>query len=262
MNIIATRGLKKSYGKKSSRFDALKGINLDIKEGESVAIIGKSGSGKSTLMHLLALLDKPTEGKVGINGQISSRLKERKINKLRNREFGFVFQQFFMNSNDTVLNNVVLPLKIAGVSGRERKKRAMEALKTVELDDKARSKARNLSGGQKQRVCIARALVNNPKVIFADEPTGNLDSNTGKRVEDLLFSLNVNNGITLIVVTHDQDLAERCDRQIHIKDGLIESDSNRREKEQASEVALPTNRPSKKTGSLPKKRNVKKGAKQ
>jgi putative ABC transport system ATP-binding protein len=120
---------------------------------------------------------------------------------------------------------VVLPLKIAGVSKRERKKRAIAALETVELDDKAKAKARDLSGGQKQRVCIARALVNNPKVIFADEPTGNLDSATGEKVEDLLFSLNLNQGITLIIVTHDTDLAERCDRQIHIKDGLIESDS-------------------------------------
>jgi putative ABC transport system ATP-binding protein len=230
MNVIAARGLKKSYGKKSSKFDALRGIDLDIKEGESVAIIGKSGSGKSTLMHLLALLDEPTAGRVGINGQVASKLKERRVNKLRNHDFGFVFQQFFMNANDSVLNNVVLPLKIAGMNGHERKKRAMEALKTVELDDKAKSKARDLSGGQKQRVCVARALVNDPKVIFADEPTGNLDSATGEKVEDLLFSLNVNNNITLIIVTHDDDLAGRCDRQIHIKDGQIESDSAKKPK--------------------------------
>jgi putative ABC transport system ATP-binding protein len=229
MNVIAARGLKKSYGKKSSKFDALRGIDLDIKEGESIAIIGKSGSGKSTLMHLLALLDKPTDGKVGVNGHIASKLKERQVNKIRNQEFGFVFQQFFMNANDTVLNNVVLPLKIAGIGARERKRRAMEALKTVELDDKAKAKARDLSGGQKQRVCIARALVNNPKVIFADEPTGNLDSATGERIEDLLFSLNMNQGITLIVVTHDSELASRCDRQIHIKDGLVDSDSAKRQ---------------------------------
>ncbi|MDR0591555.1 MAG: ABC transporter ATP-binding protein [Candidatus Nomurabacteria bacterium] len=224
MNVIAARGLKKSYGKKSSRFDALRGIDIDIKEGESVAIIGKSGSGKSTLMHLLALLDKPTEGKIGVNGKIASKLKERQVNKLRNQEFGFVFQQFFMNANDSVLSNVILPLKISGISKRERKNRAMEALKTVELDDKAKAKARDLSGGQKQRVCIARALVNNPKVIFADEPTGNLDSTTGEKIEDLLFSLNLNNRITLIIVTHDSDLAARCDRQLHIKDGKIKKD--------------------------------------
>lgn len=230
MNVIAARGLRKVYGKKSSKFEALKGIDLDIKEGESIAIIGKSGSGKSTLMHLLALLDKPTEGKIGVNGNIANKLKDRQINKIRNREFGFVFQQFFMNANDSVLNNVMLPLKIAGAGKRERKARAMEALKTVELDDKAKSKARDLSGGQKQRVCIARALVNDPKVIFADEPTGNLDSATGEKVEDLLFSLNVNQGITLIIVTHDDDLASRCDRQIHIKDGQIESDSAKKPK--------------------------------
>ena len=183
-NLLTVRGLHKTYGKRDSKFEALRGINLSINRGESVAIIGKSGSGKSTLMHLLALLDRPTKGEITLNGTKTSKLKQRQLNTLRNKEFGFVFQQFFMNANDTVLNNVMLPLKIAGVGSRERKKRAMHALTVVGLESKAKNKANNLSGGQKQRVCIARAIVNNPAVIFADEPTGNLDSVTGEKVEE------------------------------------------------------------------------------
>ncbi len=219
--LLSTRDLRKSYGKRSAAFEALKGLNLEIYEGESVAIIGKSGSGKSTLMHLLALLDKPTEGTIKLEGKNTSQLHARKLNVIRNKEFGFVFQSFFMNSNDTVLNNVILPLKIAGVGFRERRRRAMDALRVVGLAEKAKNKANDLSGGQKQRVCIARAIVNDPKVIFADEPTGNLDSATGDRVIKLLFGLNKRKGITLIIVTHDQDLANMCDRQIRIADGEI-----------------------------------------
>ena len=222
--LLSTRDLKKVYGKRDSKFEALKGVDLDIQKGESVAIIGKSGSGKSTLMHLLALLDKPSEGHITLNGKNTSKLKQRKLNRLRNKEFGFVFQSFFMNSNDTVLNNVILPLKIAGIRRGERRRRAMEALKTVELDDKAKNKAKDLSGGQKQRVCIARALVNNPKVILADEPTGNLDSITGAKIEELLFNLNREKEITLIIVTHDEELAEKCGRRIRIADGQIVAD--------------------------------------
>ena len=219
--IIATRHLGKVYGKKSAAVTALDDVNLTIRQGESVAIVGKSGSGKSTLMHILALLDTPSSGAVAIDGQNAAKLKTREINRLRNKHFGFVFQQFFMNSRDSVIDNVMLPLKIAGVKSRERRRRAMSALKIVELDDKAKAKANDLSGGQKQRVCIARAIVNNPSVIFADEPTGNLDSATGARVENLLFGLNQQKKITLIIVTHDADLAAKCDREIHIKDGRI-----------------------------------------
>ena len=225
--LLSTRDLHKVYGKRDTRFEALKGIDLDIYEGESVAIIGKSGSGKSTLMHLLALLDKPSQGTIKLNGKNTSKLHAGKLNELRNREFGFVFQSFFMNSNDTVLNNVILPLKINGIGFRERRRRAMEALRVVELAEKAKNKANDLSGGQKQRVCIARAIVNDPKIIFADEPTGNLDSATGERIIKLLFGLNKKKGITLIIVTHDQDLADRCDRQIHIADGMISEESKR-----------------------------------
>ena len=216
--------VSKIYGKRENAFKALTNINLKIYEGESVAIVGKSGSGKSTLMHILALLDKPTEGNIKIDGKDSTKLKGRALNKLRNRYFGFVFQQFFMNSYNSVLDNVLLPLKIAGTSRRTRKARALQALKEVDLDQKAKNKGINLSGGQKQRVCIARAIVNNPKVIFADEPTGNLDSATGDKIEKLLFGLNKEKGITLIVVTHDEELAAKCSRQIHIADGHIISD--------------------------------------
>ncbi len=223
-SLLQTKDLKKVYGKRDTVFEALKNVNIDIESGESVAIIGKSGSGKSTLMHLLALLDQPSKGDIYLNGQNTSKLKNRKLNRLRNKEFGFVFQSFFMNANDTVLNNVILPLKIAGIGRRERKRRAMEALKVVELDDKFKNKAKDLSGGQKQRVCIARAIVNNPKVIFADEPTGNLDSATGEKIENLLFDLNRDKGITLIIVTHDEELAAKCKRQIRIADGAVVAD--------------------------------------
>ena len=221
MAVIEAKNIKKSYGKNETKFDALKGVDLKVEKGESVAIIGKSGSGKSTFMHILALLDQPTSGDIYLNGKNVTSIRKKVLNKTRNEEFGFVFQQFFMNAKDTVLNNVLLPLKIGGISGSKRKKMALDALKAVGLEDKVRNKANNLSGGQKQRVCIARALVNNPQIIFADEPTGNLDSATGKKIEELLFDLNKNKGITLIIVTHDPDLAARCDRQVHVRDGLI-----------------------------------------
>jgi len=220
--------LSKTYGKRQSAFQALNDINLTINQGESIAIIGKSGSGKSTLMHLLALLDTPTRGTIKIDGTDTKKLKKRQINRLRNRRFGFVFQQFFMNPHDTVLENVLLPLKISGTRRKTRKKLAEEALKTVELSNKIKNKANNLSGGQKQRVCIARAIVNSPKVIFADEPTGNLDSATGDKIINLLMDLNKNQGVTLIIVTHDEDLAALCQRQIRIADGKIVSDTTRK----------------------------------
>lgn len=221
MSIIEVRELKRSYGKQATRFEALKGVSFSIEEGESVAIIGKSGSGKSTLMHILALLDQPTSGDIILNGENATGIKGRRLDEVRNKTFGFVFQQFFMNAKDSVMTNVLLPLKIAGISMKERRRMALEALKAVELDDKLDNKASDLSGGQKQRVCIARALVNNPKIIFADEPTGNLDTATGDKIEKLLFDLNRDKGITLIIVTHDDELASRCNRQIRIKDGLL-----------------------------------------
>jgi putative ABC transport system ATP-binding protein len=218
--VLEAQSIQKSYGRGDSRFDALKGVSLQIARGESLAIIGKSGSGKSTLMHILALLDAPDAGTLAISGVDSASLSQADIHRLRNRDFGFVFQQFFLVPDATVLENVVLPLKIAGVGTRERTERGMAALRALELDDKAKNRATALSGGQKQRAVIARALVNNPTVIFADEPTGNLDTVTGGLVEDILFDLNRTQGITLVIVTHDEELAARCDRQIHLRDGL------------------------------------------
>lgn len=223
--IISVKDVHKSYGRGQNRFDALRGVSFDIREGESIAIVGKSGSGKSTLMHVLALLDAPTSGRVELEGVDTSTLRGRRLNKTRNKTFGFVFQQFFLTGNTSVLDNVILPLKIAGVGRSERQRRGHAALEQLELDDKARNKAVDLSGGQKQRTVIARALVNNPRIIFADEPTGNLDSATGAVVEDILFALNREHGITLIVVTHDDDLAQRCDRRLYIRDGLLVEDS-------------------------------------
>lgn len=221
MSLIETRNVTRTYGKGTTKFDALRGISLSINKGESVAIVGKSGSGKSTLMHIIALLDHPTSGSVLLNNEPTVKIKQRALNKVRNQTFGFVFQQFFLNAKDSVLDNVMLPLKIAGVTGKKRKLLALEAIKAVGLENKINNKASELSGGQKQRVCIARALVNNPQIIFADEPTGNLDSVTGAIVEDILFNLNKEKGITLIIVTHDPDLARKCQRQVQIKDGQV-----------------------------------------
>ena len=233
--ILSAKDLVRDYGKGENKFRALDHVSLNINKGESVAIIGKSGSGKSTLMHLLALLDRPTEGEISVNGINAERLRPKQLNILRNKTYGFVFQQFFMNAHNSVLENVELPLKIAGVGVRERRKLALKALEIVDLTAKAKNKATDLSGGQKQRVCIARAIVNNPSVIFADEPTGNLDSNTGKKVEDLLFSF-AKAGRTLVLVTHDIDLAKKCDRAIHIRDGKIVEEI--REKSKISGVKL------------------------
>ena len=223
--IMSVTDVHKSYGRGQNRFDALRGVSFDVHEGESVAIVGKSGSGKSTLMHLMALLDAPSSGTIDLEGVDTGTLRGNRLNRARNRTFGFVFQQFFLTGDTTVLDNVVLPMKIAGYGRAERRRRALAALEQLELETKAGSKAADLSGGQKQRVVIARALVNNPRILFADEPTGNLDSQTGAVVEDILFALNREHGITLIVVTHDEDLAARCDRRISLKDGLVVHDS-------------------------------------
>lgn len=229
-NIIIAKDIHKTYGKKSAQFNALRGIDLKVKKGESLAIVGKSGSGKSTLMHLLATLDAPTSGSIEIDGAEVTKLNSAQIDKIRNQKFGFVFQQFFLNPNDTVAENVATPLLIRGIPRARRQALAKKALSSVGLADKASSKAKDLSGGQKQRVCIARAIVADPEVIFADEPTGNLDSSTGRQVEDLLFKLNKENGITLIVVTHDESLAGRCLRRINIKDGRIDKQANQANK--------------------------------
>lgn len=219
--MLEAKDLSKTYTSDGVAFEALKNVDLKINSGDCLAIVGKSGSGKSTLMHLLACLDEPTEGQVLIDGQDISTLSEKAKNTLRNEKFGFVFQQFFLNGRDTVFENVVLPLKIRGASGSKINAAASDALEAVGLGDKQKKNAKDLSGGEKQRVCIARALVSSPSVIFADEPTGNLDSATGAAVEDMLFDLNREKGITLVIVTHDSDLAAKCSRVIEMKDGRI-----------------------------------------
>ena len=219
--MLEASGLSKTYVSDGVGFNALKNVDLKIAKGDCIAIIGKSGSGKSTLMHLLACLDGPTEGYVYVDGDDTSTMSETEKNRLRNEKFGFVFQQFFLNGRETVFENVVLPLRIRGVSDFEMITEADLALAAVGLADKTDNKAKDLSGGEKQRVCIARALVGKPSVIFADEPTGNLDSNTGEAVEKMLFDLNREQGITLVIVTHDPDLAKKCGRMIEMKDGKI-----------------------------------------
>lgn len=220
--MITLNGVVKTYGRKDQLFYALNDINLTIPDGASVAIVGKSGSGKSTLMHVMSGLDRPQQGEVVIDGQDILKLKQKAIDRFRSEKMGFIFQAFFVQGNESCFHNVGMPLEIAKVSRKERKQLITEALERVEMPEKANEKARNLSGGQKQRLAIARAIVNKPGIIFADEPTGNLDSATGARIEELLFGLNKQQGVTLVVVTHDADLASRCDIQIHIKDGSIQ----------------------------------------
>ena len=225
--MLEARNLSKTYTSDGIDYEALEAVDLTIGRGDCLAIVGKSGSGKSTLMHLLACLDAPTQGSVILEGADTSLLSEKAKNALRNERFGFVFQQFFLNGRDTVFENVVLPMRIRGVANSRLNEDATAALKAVGLDDKIHKKAKDLSGGEKQRVCIARALVGGPQIIFADEPTGNLDSATGAAVEQMLFDLNREKGITLVVVTHDDDLARRCGRVVEMKDGCIVAEHTR-----------------------------------
>ena len=220
--MISIQGVSKTYGRKEHAFQALKDISLAIPEGTSVAIVGKSGSGKSTLMHVMSGLDRPQTGKIIIDKQNILELKPKAVDRFRSQKIGFIFQAFFVQGNETCFHNVSLPLEIAGVAHAKRRDLITSALERVEMTEKAMEKARNLSGGQKQRLAIARAIVAEPRIIFADEPTGNLDSTTGARIEELLFELNREQGTTLVIVTHDHELASRCDSQIYIKDGRIE----------------------------------------
>ena len=220
--MIELKNVTKIYGKKKNQFTALKNVSLNIPTGASVAILGKSGSGKSTLMHAISGLDKPQKGQVIIDGQDILQLKSKHVDEFRAKKIGFIFQSFFVQGNESVIDNVSLPLEIARVPRKKRAHKINAALKAVDLYDKRKNRAKDLSGGQKQRLAIARAIVGDPQIIFADEPTGNLDSETGAKVEELLFDYNKQKGVTLIVVTHDADLAKKCDHQIIIKDGRIE----------------------------------------
>ena len=221
--MIEVKNVTKTYGKKQNAFRALDDVSFVIPDGASVAIIGKSGSGKSTLMHAMSGLDRPEAGEVIVDGQNILTLKSKAVDRFRAEKIGFIFQSFFVQGNESVYDNVSLPLEIAGMSHGKRKARVQAALNAVELTDKLKSKAKNLSGGQKQRLAVARAIANEPRIIFADEPTGNLDSVTGEKVESMLFGYNKEQGVTLIIVTHDPELAAKCDIQINIKDGNIES---------------------------------------
>lgn len=229
--MIEVKNVTKTYGKKQNAFRALNNVSLTIPDGASVAILGKSGSGKSTLMHAMSGLDRPEQGEVVIDGENILKLKQKAVDKFRAEKIGFIFQSFFVQGNESVYDNVGLPLEIARVPRSERKKRIQRALTSVEMLDKVRNKAKNLSGGQKQRLAIARAIANHPKIIFADEPTGNLDSVTSELVEDMLFGYNRDQGVTLIIVTHDEDLAAKCDILVNIKDGNIESVTDRKASE-------------------------------
>ena len=219
--MIELKNVTKIYGKKKNQFVALNDVSLRIPTGVSVAILGKSGSGKSTLMHAISGLDRPQQGQVIIDGQDILKLKQKQVDEFRARKIGFIFQSFFVQSNESVADNVSLPLEIVKMPRSLRESKINEALKAVDLYEKRKNRAKDLSGGQKQRLAIARAIVGSPQIIFADEPTGNLDSETGAKVEELLFNYNKQEGATLIIVTHDVDLAKKCDYQILIKDGKI-----------------------------------------
>jgi putative ABC transport system ATP-binding protein len=220
--MLSLKKVSRTYGRGDAKFTALKSLDIKFDKGETVAIVGKSGSGKSTLLHILTGLDTPSTGDVFFNDE--SIHEGMDTNTWRGENVGVIFQQFFLQPSDSVLENASLPLKIRGVKKSERKAAAEKALKLVGLGDRMKSKANDLSGGQKQRVAIARAVVTEPSILVADEPTGNLDSENGALVEKLLFDLNKKLNTTLIIVTHDEELASRCSRIVRLKDGVIIED--------------------------------------
>lgn len=233
--IIHLENIKKSYYLGKNELPVLKGISLDIYKNEYVALMGPSGSGKSTLMNLLGCLDTPSGGKYILNGNDVSRMPDNDLAEVRNKEIGFVFQQFNLLPRLTALENVALPLVYSGISKKERTERAMEVLKTVKLDDRSHHKPNELSGGQAQRVAIARALINNPSIILADEPTGNLDTKTSYEIMDIMSKIHTS-GNTVILVTHEEDISMYAHRVIRLRDGIIETDIKN---ENPAKVSLP-----------------------
>ncbi len=219
--MIETQDLKKRYRMGDVDVSALNGVDLRVETGEFMSIMGPSGSGKTTLLNLIGALDRPTEGKVRIKGTDISRLNDDELAELRNREIGFVFQFFNLVARMSALKNVEMPMAFAGVSQDERKRRATELLESVGLGDRIDHRPTELSGGEQQRVAIARALVNNPSVVLCDEPTGNVDSKTGKEVMEILRKLNREQQQTFVIVTHDPLVAESVDRIAHMQDGVI-----------------------------------------
>jgi putative ABC transport system ATP-binding protein len=223
--IIAVRELTKTYDLGEMPVHALRGVTLDVHAGEFVALTGSSGSGKSTFMHVLGCLDRPTSGQYFLNGQDVAALSKRALAKVRNTEIGFVFQGFNLLSRTSAIENVELPLLYAGnTTARERRERAAEALRSVGLGDRLAHHPNQLSGGQQQRVAIARALVNEPKLLLADEPTGNLDTRTSTEVMGIFQRLNVERGLTIVLVTHEPDIAEYGTRIVTFRDGTVRND--------------------------------------
>jgi putative ABC transport system ATP-binding protein len=220
-DVIVSDGLTKTYQMGDVQVNALCGVSLEIGRGEVVAIMGPSGSGKSTLMNILGCLDRPTSGKYILDGENVSHLTDDQLASVRNRKVGFIFQSFNLLPRASALTNVELPLRYAGAN-HDRRERARQALQSVGLGDRMEHRPSELSGGQQQRVAIARALVNNPAILMADEPTGNLDSKSGKEVMDLLLSLNRERDTTVIIVTHDSSIAAQTQRIIRLRDGLLE----------------------------------------
>ncbi|MGG7178028.1 ABC transporter ATP-binding protein [Clostridium paraputrificum] len=226
--MIEVRGVSKIYRMGREQVVALNDVSLSVEKGEFVAIIGPSGSGKSTLMHIVGGLDSPTMGSVIIEGNDISKLKDKQLSKYRNEKIGFVFQAFNLENSQTALENVMMPLIFAGISKKERKERALKALEQVGIAELAKHKPSEMSGGQRQRVSVARAIVNNPEIVFADEPTGNLDSKSGENIMGLFREINAK-GFTVIMVTHNPLEANKANRVVKIKDGKIISDVTKEE---------------------------------
>ena len=235
--VIVTRGLKRDYDMGGEVVHALRGVDLAVRRNEYVAIMGPSGSGKSTLMNLIGCLDTPSAGEYWLNGQLVSKMSDDQLARVRNKEIGFVFQTFNLLPRASALHNVELPLVYAGMPSAERKRRATEALEKVQLGDRMHHRPNELSGGQRQRVAIARALVNDPSILLADEPTGNLDSATSSEIMNVFEGL-ATSGQTVIMVTHEADIAAHARRVVVLRDGVISSDDRRSAFVQ--KVGLPT----------------------